>query len=210
MIVGLGLVLGYAATRGSIWTGGAQLHTVMEAVATLLAMIVGAMALARFYAKRNNTFLFIGTGFLGTAFLDGYHAIATSLFFKPFMPSDMPTLIPWSWVASRQFLSILMVLSLLAWLREHRLGKAGRFSDKTIYAFAALFTFLCFLFFAFVPPPRAYYPEFIFHRPEEFMPALFFAIALAGYLKKGAWRRDVFEHWLVLSLIIGLIPTPPE
>ena len=99
-IVGLGLMLGYAAMRGSIWTGGAQLHTVMEAVATLLALIVGAMALVRFYAKENNTFLFIGTGFLGTAFLDGYHAIVTSDFFKPFMPSELPALIPWSWVAS--------------------------------------------------------------------------------------------------------------
>ena len=74
-IIGLGLMLGYAATRGSIWIGGAQLHTVMEAVSTLLAMIVGTMALVRFYAKKNNTFLFIGTGFLGTSFLDGYHAI---------------------------------------------------------------------------------------------------------------------------------------
>ena len=105
-IVGLGLILGYAATRGSNWIGGAQLHTVMEAVSTLLALIVGALALVRFYAKNSNTFLLIGSGFLGTAFLDGYHTIVTSAFFKPFMPSDLPALIPWSWVASRQFLSI--------------------------------------------------------------------------------------------------------
>ena len=204
-IVGLGLVLGYAVTRGSTWIGSAQLHTVMEAVATLLAMIVGAMALVRFYAKKNNTFLFIGTGFLGTAFLDGYHAIVTSAFFKPFMPSDLPALIPWSWVASRQFLSILMFLSVLAWLREQKLGEAGRVSEKAVYVFTALFTLASFLFFAFVPLPRAYYPEIIFHRPEEFLPALFFALALVGYLRKGEWRRDAFEHWLVLSLVIGLV-----
>lgn len=204
-IVGLGLVLGYATMRGSTWTGSAQLHTVMEAVATLLAVIIGAMALVRFYAKKNNTFLFIGTGFLGTAFLDGYHTIVTSAFFRPFMPSDLPALIPWSWVASRQFLSILMFLSVLAWLREQRLGESGRISEKTVYVFAALFTLASFLFFAFVPLPRAYYPEIIFHRPEEFLPAMFFAMALVGYLRKGEWRRDAFEHWLVLSLIVGFI-----
>ena len=202
-IIGLGLMLGYAATRGSIWIGGAQLHTVMEAVSTLLAMIVGTMALVRFYAKKNNTFLFIGTGFLGTSFLDGYHAIVTSAFFKPLMPSDLPALIPWSWVASRQFLSIFMFLSILAWLREQRLGESSRISERTVYVFATLFTLASFLFFAFVPLPPAYYPEIIFHRPEEFLPALFFAMALVGYLRKGEWRHDIFEHWLVLSLIIG-------
>ncbi len=61
-IVGLGLIFGYVATRGSTWIGGAPLHTVMESVSTLLALIVGTMALVRFYAKKNNTFLFIGTG----------------------------------------------------------------------------------------------------------------------------------------------------
>ena len=39
----------------------------MEALATLLAFVVGAISLVRFYSKKNNTFLFIGTGFLGTA-----------------------------------------------------------------------------------------------------------------------------------------------
>ena len=203
--VGLGLALGYAATRGSNWTGSAQLHTVMEAVSTLLALIIGTMALVRFYARKNNTFLLIGSGFLGTAFLDGYHTIVTSAFFRPFMPSDLPALIPWSWVASRQFLAIFMFLSVLVWLREQKLGEPGRISERMVYVFATLFTLASFLFFAFGPLPRAYYPEFVFHRPEEFLPALFFAMALAGYLRKGKWRHDDFEHWLVLSLIIGFI-----
>ncbi len=98
-----------------------------------------------------------------------------------------------------------MFLSILAWLREQKLGDSGRISEKTVYVFAALFTLASFLFFAFVPLPRAYYPEIIFHRPEEFLPALFFAMALVGYLRKGAWRHDAFEHWLVLSLIIGVV-----
>ncbi len=53
--------------------------------------------------------------------------------------------------------------------------------------------------------PRAYYPEIFFHRPEELVPALFFLLALIGYLKKGHWKEDGFEHWLVLSLIVGFM-----
>ena len=203
--VAIGLTLGYIAFRGHEWQGSVQLHTVMEAIATLLAATVGAMALVRFYSRQDNTFLLIGTGFLGTAFLDGYHAVVTSAFFKPFMLSDLPSLIPWSWVASRQFLSIFMFFSFLAWLREERHGAAGRISDKTAYLFTSVFTLASFLFFAFVPLPRAYYPEIAFHRPEEFAPALFFLLALIGYLWKGSWKTDVFEHWLVLSLVVGLV-----
>ena len=68
-----------------------------------------------------------------------------------------------------------------------------------------MLTLVSFLFFAFVPLPRAYYPEIFFHRPEEFIPAFFFLVALIGYLRKGKWKSDDFEHWLVLSLIVGFM-----
>lgn len=70
--------LGYFLLRDSTWQGSTELHTLMEVAATLLALMVGISALVHFYSKKSNTFLFIGTGFLGTALLDGYHAIVTS------------------------------------------------------------------------------------------------------------------------------------
>ena len=38
-------------------------HDILEALATLLAFVVGALALVRFYTKKRGTFLFLGTGF---------------------------------------------------------------------------------------------------------------------------------------------------
>ena len=203
--IGVGLILFYVVLRGSTWQGSAHLHTIMEAVATNLALMVGVMALVRYYSKKNNTFLFIGAAFLGTACLDGYHTVVTSEFFAPYLPSDLPSLIPWSWVASRLYLSVLLFLSYIAWRREQRLGDAGRISERSVYWFTGTLMIASFLFFAFVPLPRAYYPEIVFHRPEEFVPAILFAAALAGYLHKGEWRRDAFEHWLVLSLVVGVV-----
>ena len=58
--------------RGTPWRGSTGVHTLMEAGATVLALIVGALALVRFYSKKQSTFLFIGTGFLGTAVLDTF------------------------------------------------------------------------------------------------------------------------------------------
>ena len=152
----IGLTLVYIFLRGVSWQGSTQLHTLMETVATLLALMVGIMALGRFYARKNNTFLFIGTGFVGTALLDGYHAVVTSSLFASSFPSAPASLIPWSWVASRWFLSILITISWLAWYREHRRGTAGIVSERTVYLFVGLLTFCSFLFFALVPLPRAY------------------------------------------------------
>ncbi|MFP8873484.1 MAG: hypothetical protein VCB42_02890, partial [Myxococcota bacterium] len=89
---------------------------------------------------------------------------------------------PWSWVASRWFLSILLLMSWLAWKRSRRLGPSGSVSEGVIYGFVATLTIASFLFFALVPLPRAYYPEYFFGRPEEFVPAFFFLWALYGFL----------------------------
>jgi PAS domain-containing protein len=199
MLVGFGLI------RHSTWQGNIHLHTSMEVVAALLALIVGSLALVRFYAQKNTLFLFIGTGFIGTGLLDGYHALVTSSYFSAHFPSKLDSLIPWSWISSRVFLSIMLCLSWVAWRRESRLGLSGRVKDRTVYLMAGLMTLAIFLFFAFVPLPSAYYRELIFHRPEEFVPAFFFLLALIGYLRKGLWRYNKFEHWLVLSLIVSCI-----
>ncbi|MFT5470253.1 MAG: putative ATPase/signal transduction histidine kinase [Verrucomicrobiales bacterium] len=201
----IGLFLAFLLLRGVSWKGSVQLHTLMEVAATLLALGVGIMAILRFYSRRTNTFLFIGTAFLGTAFLDGYHAVVTSSAFSSLFPSGLGSLIPWSWIASRIFLSLLLWFSYLAWRREQQLGEAGKISERLIYTSTGILTLLSFLFFAFVPLPRAYFPELYFPRPEEFAPALFFLLALIGYWRKGLWKEDAFEHWLMLSLIVGFM-----
>ena len=53
-------------------------HVIWEFISTTLALVVGSLSLVRFYSKKQETFLFIGTGFLGTGLLNGYHAVMTS------------------------------------------------------------------------------------------------------------------------------------
>ena len=163
------------------------------------------MALVRFYSKKDNTYLFVGVGFVGTALLDGYHAVVTSDLLAYIMPSPPESLIPWSWNASRTFLAIVMAFSWWAWRREEKLGAEGRIGEVAVYASVLVLTLLSFCVFALVPLPRAYYPEFLFGRPEEFIAAGFFLVALVGYLDKAHWQHNSFEHWLVLSLITGFL-----
>lgn len=205
IVVTVVLSAGYLFLYNSTWVGNKQIHSLMELTATLLATFVGVLALVRYYTKKSNYLLFLGAGFLGTAFLDGYHTIVTSTFFDQLWSSPPESLIPWSWNASRTYLSILMVLSWWAWKREERLGEQGRFNERSVYIGIGLFTIASFLFFLFYPLPRAYYPEYIFGRPEEFISAFFFLLALTGYLKKGYWRNDHLDHWIVISLIVGFM-----
>ena len=51
---GIVLSISYIFLRDLNWRGSEQLHTLMEVAATLLALMVGAMALVRFYSKKNN------------------------------------------------------------------------------------------------------------------------------------------------------------
>lgn len=205
----LGLFLGYLVCRNTpffiAWRSSSHLHTILEVIATFLAMMVGVMALTRFYVKKTTLFLFIGAGFLGTALLDGYHTLVTSEWFIYLFPSPPSGLIPWSWLASRIFLAVAMFLSWFFCWRETRLGEKGKLNERIIYIIFGVFTFISFLFFAFVPLPSAYQTKLLFPRPQEFIPAFFFLLALIGYLRKGQWKQNSFEHWVILSLIVGFL-----
>jgi len=81
-LTGVLLTFILAKLHGNDWHGTADIHTHIEIIAAFLAAVVGLMALVRFYSKKDNKFLFIASGFLGAAFLDGYHAVVTSKYFS--------------------------------------------------------------------------------------------------------------------------------
>jgi len=105
----------YLALFGLEWERNQPLHTDLEGVATVMALIVGLMAIVNYYSQRQGLTFLPGVAFLGTATLDGYHAIVTSAYFKEYMPSDLPSLIPWNWIASRWFLSVFLFAMAIVW-----------------------------------------------------------------------------------------------
>ncbi|MDE1929324.1 MAG: PAS domain S-box protein, partial [Burkholderiales bacterium] len=200
------LVLGFALTRDLDWHGDAHLHTLLETIATLLALTVGAVALIRHHSRPTNTDLFLAVAFIGTACLDCYHAVVTAPWFAGDLASQSTTLIPWSWTASRLFLSVMLCLTAWAGRREARLGAAGRIEAEGVFWGAGVCTLAAFLFFAFAPLPGAYYAlGFGIHRPQEWIAGLFFGLALAAYLRDGRWKTETIEHGLVLSLITAVL-----
>src|SRR5579864_4943113 len=197
------LLVGGFMLYGNAWRGNAELHTLLESIATVLAFFTGAMALIRYYTKKDSLFLLVGSGFLGAAVLDAYHAAITSSLLADHTPSALSALTPWSGTTSRVLFSLVMCASLFVWKKEARSPGTANIKERVVYVFVGAWTLITFLLFAFVRLPPAYYPDFIIHRPAELVSALLFSLATAGYLWKGLWKSDDFEHWLVLSLIAG-------
>ena len=202
-ILFLVLVAGAFLIRGSPWRGSPDLHTLMEAIATVLAFIVGGLALVRFYSRKQATFLFIGTGFLGAGLLDLNHALLTADYFLVREGAQAENLFAWTWTAERLFLSIFLLVSLLAWRRELEEGEGEVVHEATVYGTALVLTLLNLFFFEWVPLSRAHFPGLWMTRPAEYLPGLFFLVSFVGYFAKGGWRRDAFEHWLLISLLIA-------
>ncbi len=202
----IGLLNVHLLLRDSMWQGSAELHALMEATATFLALLVGIIALVRYYSMKTTLFLFIGVGFLGTGILDGYHTIFTSPWFTDLFHSMLPSVGPWSWIASRVFLSMCLWLSWVAWKREARMlerRKMRQAKRRMIYVTSGLLILPSFLILSFFSIPQTYYPEILFSRPAELIPACIFLLAFVGYIRKGHWQYDDFEHWLILALIVG-------
>ncbi len=203
--IAVAVLLAGVVAEKQVWDDSAELHTIMEVSATLLALVVGLLALVCFYAQQKNTYLFIGAGFVGTALFDGYHASVTSSYFEPLLSSPPDVLMTWSWNASRIYLAVHMVMGYWAWQHEDRRGSADRLRRPTVYAGLVLLAAALFALFSFVPLPAVTYRDQFFSRPVEFIAAALFLLALVGYLRKAAWRESYFEHAIVSSLIVGML-----
>lgn len=187
------------------WRGNGGLHTAMEVTATVLALVVGVLALARFYAKRAQLFLLIGTGFIGAGMLDLLHLIQTFGLVTSDVPAGTAEQGSWSWVAARQYLPFMLLLSGLSWSYKQNNNRELGGSAASVYMLSLAYFLVSFVFFAFLPLPTAYYPEIFFHRPAMFVPASVLLLAAIVFLRKGHWRDDIVEHWLVVAIILNFM-----
>ncbi len=198
-------VVTFFLVQGGSWQTDAPEHTTLEVSASLLAVVAGIMALVRYAARRETTFYYVGIGFLGAGLLDGFQSLITTDLFSQYSASDYPALMEWSWLASRQFLALFLMLGWIGWLREERKGAPDRIRESTLLGFSAVFMAATVIALVVVPLPRAYFPDFLLARPVELIPAIFLLTTVIGYLYKGKWRFDVFEYWLIISLILGFM-----
>lgn len=186
------------------WLGTSELHTNMEVASSLIAAVVGLLALARYKSDRSDgLMLLLGAGFLGTAALDGYHAAVTSSQLAQYFPSSLSRLVPWSWMASRLFLSAALLATWWTWQKEG--PRRGRnLNPNRVAGLFVASTLACLLLFSFVPLPAATVQWGPIRRPGEFLPGLLFLITLVGNIGAARWRDGPFHRWMVACLYLNV------
>ncbi len=186
------------------WTSSPQFHSLLEVTATLLAAVVGMLALVRYYSHKNGTLLLVGAGFIGTAFLDAVHLIVTAEGFPWRLATASDALGHWSWFAPQAFLSLVLVWSWWEWRREVRVGaERARLPEARIYLEVGALAVASVVLLGFVGLPPAIRAGAQIPRPAELIPGALFGVTLAGYLFKGNWRIRPFEVWLVAALMLS-------
>lgn len=201
----LALFVGAFAPRDLQWSLGQPLYGVPETLATALAFVVGALALVRFYSKKQQTFLYLGTGFLATAVLDTFHALVSIGVVGETRREEVQHLASLSFTAGGVILSLFILVSWEAWRRGVAGSEEKAIRELPVYLWATLLTVVVFAVFTFLPWAWAIDPDRTFSQPASLLPALIFFLALAGYLWKSHWRFDTFEHWLVAALVISVM-----
>lgn len=202
------LLLAYALSF-VVWEGSSGLHTSMEVFSALFALFVAKISLDKYKRTDDLKMLILSCAFAGASFLDLYHGLVTSDFVSVYFNSDISVLIPWSWLASRVFLSFMLVICCLEINRSDDVSMINSLPKNSVLFFSFTTVTLVSILFIVVPLPRAYFPDHFLHRPEDVVPALFFFSSLVFLLRRGKWRKNSFEFYLIFFLILSNVLQVP-
>ncbi len=187
------------------WEGNQQFHTLIESLCIVLAFFIGLLALIRYYSRSDVEYLILGSGFIGLGVLDSYHTIITSIWVSSTFSSEYENIVHWSWLASRLFLSFILLSQylVLKWKSENK--NLDSITPKNVYTFITLTSLISFIVIAIIPLPDDSIETLLISRPVELIPALIFVFTLAGIIKLGHWRNNSVVHWIVIAIIIDLV-----
>ena len=205
LALGLGLLVCSVPFAHLAWTLDPWIHTVLESVATLLALAAGALALVRYYTRKCLPYLVLGAAFLGAGLLDSLHGVITAPIWPLGAISSNPDFITWSGMASQLFLSVMMCGRLFASNAEPSNSRGRWTGARTVWLLAVCGILAIVAVFLWVPLPPFLLPNGVIPRPLELVAAVFFGIATIAYLWKGDWKWSGSEHYLILFLITATI-----
>lgn len=180
--------------------GDAALHTLIEGLCAVIAAICAAIGAVRYRTKPSDRVLLLACAIGGAAALDGYHAVVTSPWFVAAMPSTADRLIPWSWLASRLYLAVMMV-GAQWWLL---VPSRPALPPRRIVALAALVVLAVGALFVIVPVGPAMRPHGV-GRPQDLLPAVLFLLALGLLLRRSAQSPDRRDPAKAAFLAVGAV-----
>jgi len=179
------------------------IHTISDLSAVILAFLIGIMSLISFNTLKNYMFLFIGTGYLGTAILEIQHLLLIPSHMTHYSYQQFPFVVLWTWISPRIFLAVLLCFG---WYVNYRIVKGkhkNTINQHKVYLLATLMTIASVvLYFTF--PYQLHLPREAYKILSLF-PMFFFLVAFFGFFKSEKWKNQVFVHWLMISVIFSIV-----
>lgn len=201
----LGLFLTSFVFQKLYLTGPQEINPFVQVNSTFLPLIISVFAFLRYYSFKKDQYLFIGIGFLGATLLDIYDVIVVSYTSHNILNNELNISDNWGWTLSRLFLSILLLISWINWHVKNKYGDTHRIREKIVYTFSWIIVFSFFLLLAFVDLPKMYQDGAIVGRPYDLFSGLFFLLAFIGYLHKSYWKKNSFDFWVLIALIMSFM-----
>jgi PAS domain S-box-containing protein len=187
------------------WPATAELHTLFDVIAVLLAAIVAHLTLIYHrHSRRDAQFYFVALGFLGAALLDAIHLVLTSPSFSFLLSSPLDEVAPWSWLVSRLVLAGFFLLNAATLSRDRARDAASRAKMPQYLLLIGVLTVSALLVFLLIPLPRAIFFGLSIPRPQEFVVAIPLGLAFVLYYRKRTEIQDPLFHWVLVSIVINL------
>lgn len=196
-------IVGAVHFTGTQWQSSAYAHTTGESAATLLAALIGIIAVMRYCARRNGAVLLIAGGFLGTAALNSYHTAITSELFIARMQSNVGDLMAMSDMAVRQFFAIVLLASAMARSADQTKADARRTRFWLPRACVMVAAILAFALTYTIDIPEFDLVGIAITNPVELVPGFCLIAAFVACFIKGDWRHDAFDHWVMITIIVA-------
>ena len=179
-------------------------HLILEFTAATTAGLIAIIALIHHSARYENSLLLVGTGFIGTAFLDAFHGLVSAGQFSVLGQEQLSATLAWGWSASRLFLATFLFMAFVAWLIEKERGPVEIISKRMVLGVGAILatTSIILMLSYELPAP---FSSGVIARPIEFVPGILFFAAALGFIYKADWKNDGLDSWLIMSMLAAAI-----
>ncbi|HJH29225.1 MAG TPA: hypothetical protein C5S51_05970 [Methanosarcinaceae archaeon] len=201
------LSLIYPLLAQSSHQGNQDIHSTMEIIGSLFALVTGLSLLIHFYTLSNRLFLFTGLAFFINGQEDLIQGISSSTFMENFIglpATSLTSLIPGTDVAGRLVMGIILLSA--PFIMKY-MGKSQDPKSETIWGSAIVFSIgIIATILAFqLTMPTLTYPNNFVTKPFDFLSAIIFIEAFLIYLKLYLENHDIMAWWITLSIGVQAI-----
>ncbi len=185
---------------------GAFTHTLLEWTAFCAAFLTAVLSFIHFGLKRDATTPIIGTALFLAGCLDVFHTLAANRLIEA--AADSRNLIPFTWVISRLFNALVMLVGIgLLLNRRTKPLAAGTGFVATVCIVFALTSYGIIHFCATSAAlPETTFPQSIISRPYDVLPlVLFLILGIYIFPRFHKKQKDLFSASLVISTIPNVV-----